>query len=116
MHVIARLVVPPPFSVIVPVPATVNAPVLAMVIVAPDADEVSVPLLVNVLPLTFKVILPVDPTVVLALIPVAAEVVVVNPPEPWLMLIVPWFPNVKAYPDGGPIEIVLVPELLIVPM
>ena len=35
---------------IVPVPATVKAPVLPMAIVPADLDEVSVPLLVNVLP------------------------------------------------------------------
>ena len=42
---------------IVPVPATVNAPVLAIAMVPADLDEVSVPLLVKVFPLTFMVML-----------------------------------------------------------
>ena len=50
-------------SEIVPVPATVNAPVLAMAIVPADLDEVRMPLLVNVLPLTFIVMLLYDETV-----------------------------------------------------
>ena len=48
---------------IVPVPATVKAPVLPMAIVPADLDEVSVPAFVNVLPLTFIVMLLSDETV-----------------------------------------------------
>ena len=48
---------------IVPVPATVSVPVLAMAIVPADLDEVRMPLLVNVLPLTFIVMLLSDETV-----------------------------------------------------
>ena len=44
-------------SEIVPLPATVSALVLAMAIVPPDLDDVRVPAFVNVLPLTFIVML-----------------------------------------------------------
>ena len=84
---------------IVPVPATVKAPVLPMAIVPADLDEVSVPAFVNVLPLTFIVMLPVEATVVLELIEVATDVVVVNPPLPGLILIVPALPNVSVCPE-----------------
>ena len=69
-------------SEIVPVPATVNAPVLAMAIVPADLDEVKMPALVNVLPLTFIVMLLSDETVTDVLMLVAALVVVVTLPEP----------------------------------
>ena len=61
--------------------------------------------------MTFKVILPVEATVVLALIEAATDVVVVNPPLPGLILIVPPLPNVSVCPAGGPIAIELVPAL-----
>ena len=84
---------------IVPEPATVSAPVLAIAIVAPDLDEVRVPAFVNVLPLTFMVMLAVEATVVLELIEVATDVVVVSPPLPGLILIVPPLPNVSVCPE-----------------
>ena len=67
---------------IVPVPATVSEPVLAMAIVPADLVEVSVPALVNVLPLTFIVMLLSDETVTDPFMLVAALVVVVTIPEP----------------------------------
>ena len=102
-------------SEIVPVPEMVNAPVLAIAIVPADLEEVSVPLLVKVLAFTFIVMLPVDATVVFVSIPVPnVVVVVVSPPLPGLILIVPPFVNSNACPDGGAIEIELVPALEIV--
>jgi hypothetical protein len=80
---------PPPLSDTVPLPATVRPLLLKIWTLPAFLLEVTVPLLVSVLPFTFIVILLFDATVTLALTFVAALVVVVTAPPFRFIVAVP---------------------------
>ncbi len=80
---------PPPVRETVPVPATVSAPVLRSWMEPPALPEVMVPLLVNIFPLIFMVMLLLEARVTLALTFVPTEVVVVTGPPLRLRVVVP---------------------------
>ena len=78
---------------------TTRLPLPAMLIELPEALEVTVPLLLNVLLFTVISTIPLEATVVEALIVVEEEVVFVLSEAP-LKLIVPPPPKIRVLPDA----------------